>query len=584
MIQNKPGYRFLRLLIVLIFLSGFEQRLQAEDSFSHAVVATDHPLASQAGVEVVKKGGNVVDAAVASSFALSVVRPESCGIGGGGFMMIWNASNQKSYVIDYREVAPGLSKPDQFYTNGEKNEYQDSPSRTGHRSVAVPGTVAGLCYAVKHFGRLPLEEVIAPAIRLAEKGIKVDGFFMHVQKDLLKEFKQFPGYQLRFHSLWKDYLNSGSVWKTGDVFYSPQLKVLRLIQKEGAGGFYSGDVAANIVRESYKGGGLITENDLLNYKPVMRKSIKGSLNGFDVLGMPPPSSGGVTMIEIINIMNSWFKKNPGQDWDRYSMEDPESLQVLIEAMKYAYADRASYLGDPDFVNVPVQMMISSKHAKEIAAKIKIDKTESWEKYGSTIPVNDSGTSHISVMDASGNAVACTETINTHFGSYVVVPKYGIVLNNEMDDFTSQPGKPNAFGLIQSEANKIQPGKKPLSSMSPTILVKNGKAVYVAGASGGPKIISSTLQVILWMVLHQKSPEGAVGKPRLHHQWLPDQLFLEEKLYEKTAVLFKQKGHQVQQLSSIAAVQAVSRTAEDKSGQIQLSGASDPRKGGSPAGY
>ena len=187
-------------------------------------------------------------------------------------------------------------------------------------------------------------------------------------------------------------------------------------------------------------------------------------------------------------------------------------------------------------------------------------------------------------DASGNAVACTETINTHFGSYVVVPEYGIVLNNETDDFTSQPGKPNAFGLIQSEANKIQPGKKPLSSMSPTILVKNGKAVYVAGASGGPKIISSTLQVILWMVLHQKSPEEAVGKPRLHHQWLPNQLFLEVSLYEKIAVLFKQKGHQVQKTSSIAAVQAVSRTTENKSGQVQLSGASDPRKGGSPAGY
>lgn len=560
--------RTLILLVVLINSARAEE-------FSHAVVAADHRAASEAGVEILKKGGNAVDAAVATSFALSVVRPASCGIGGGGFMVIWDAENQTSIALDYREAAPEAADAD-FFTSQKTVDGQEELSVRGGRAVGVPGTVAGLCYANKHYGRLPLADVLQPAIRLAKRGVLIDQHDQSNQKSVLAKFRKYDGYGKRFSRLKQQYLNNGEPWAEGDRFYSPQLLTLEKIAAEGPSGFYSGEVAQAIVDACNADQGEMTLQDIGRPKVVEREPLQADFKGHRLLTMPPPSSGGVALIQTVKTLQAWEKLNdrPLQSVGRTT---PEYLHVLTEAMKHAFADRAQYLGDTDYADVPLQRMMSSQYAQQIAQRIQ-NKAQVSENYGRFFAADDSGTSHFSVIDQHGNAVACTETINLTYGSFVVVPKWGILLNDEMDDFAANPGKPNAFGLIQSEANAVQPRKKPLSSMTPTLAIKNGKAVFASGASGGPRIISATIQALLNRLIFGLSAQECSAMARIHHQWFPNELLMEPDLYDSLADSMRQRGHKVRKNASLAANQtAVSENS-------RLSGGSDPRKNGQPAGY
>lgn len=550
-----------------------------ENTYQNAVVAADHPLASAAGVAILKAGGNVVDAAVATSFALSVLRPASCGLGGGGFMVIWDAEKQQSVVIDYRERAPAAATPDMYAQLPGTDAQRKLASRQGPLAVAVPGDVAGLCYAVEKYGKLDLKIVMQPAILMARKGVPIDDHMRSIQAKMLNRIKNGTLNPERFQTLIDEYLNHGKPWGEKDRFFSPQLKSLELIAEKGRTGFYEGPIADAIVKVCGKrGGGILTNQDLLKTQPVIRKPLSTSFNGYTILTMPPPSSGGIAIIESFNMIHSLEKQLLNHPFGKLKYHSPRQIHLLTEVMKHAFADRAEYLGDADFVPVPIQRLTSQENARQLASRIDGEKTKPLKAYGRYVPPQDSGTSHLSVIDAAGNAVACTETINLTFGSYVVIPEYGIVMNNEMDDFAAIPGKPNAFGLIQSKANEIEPGKKPLSSMSPTIATKDGKAVFSAGASGGPIIISSTLQVLLNMIVFGMNPEQAVESPRIHHQWVPEDLLLENELFEQVGSKLKRWGHKTKKRSSLAATQAVSRQSDG------LRGHSDSRKHGAAAGY
>ncbi|HUG94009.1 MAG TPA: gamma-glutamyltransferase [Planctomycetaceae bacterium] len=550
----------------------------AERIYQHAVVAADHPLASEAGREILDRGGNVVDAAVATSFALSVVRPASCGIGGGGFMVIWDAKKQQAVALDYRERAPAGATRDMFVDPDNPKRPQGDLSRKGQLAVAVPGTVAGLCYASRTYGRLPLRAVLAPAIRLAREGVPVDDHDRQVQKDVLAAFAEHEQYRQRFAPLYQKYLNGGTPWQAGDRFHSPQADVLEAIAERGPDAFYGGPVAEAIVAEMQRGGGLITAADLAGMRPVARQPLQADFDGRHIVTMPPPSSGGVALIETLNLLAASAQAQPDAAVRRADHQSPERLHLLAESFKHAFADRAAFLGDTDFARVPVERLTSADYARRLAARIDRERTQPPAAYGSHALGDDGGTSHFSIIDRDGNAVACTETINTAFGSFVVEPRFGIVLNNEMDDFSAVPGQPNAFGLVQSEANAVEPGKKPLSSMTPTIVVEDGRAVHALGGSGGPRIISSTLQVLLNLTRHGMQPEQAVRLPRIHHQWFPDVLSVEDPLYGEVRGPLERRGHKVERRNRLAVVQAVSRSPDG------LRGASDPRKGGRPAGY
>ncbi len=545
--------------------------------YEQAVVAADHPLASAAGIVILKAGGNVVDAAVASSFALSVLRPASCGLGGGGFMVIWDAEQQKSVVIDYRERAPAAATPDMYAKLPGNDEQRKLASRQGPLAVAVPGTVAGLCYAVKEYGKLDLKTVMQPAILMAKRGVRINDHMRTIQSSMLERIKKGSLDPNQFSALIDEYLNHGKPWKDQDRFFSPQLKALELIAENGRAGFYEGPDALVAVCGK-QNGGLLTHQDLIETQPIIRKPLTTTFNGYTILTMPPPSSGGIAIVESFNMIHALENPLMNQSFTKLDYHSPQQIHLLTEVMKHAFADRAEYLGDMDFVPVPVERLTEQKYASQLASRIDAKKTKSLKDYGRYLPPQDGGTSHLSVLDAAGNAVACTETINLTFGSYVVVPEYGIVMNNEMDDFAAISGKPNAFGLIQSQANEIEPGKKPLSSMSPTIAVKDGKAVFSAGASGGPRIISSTLQVLLNMIVFGMHPEQAVEAPRIHHQWMPDELLLEKDLFKQVGDKLQQFGHATKKSSSLAATQAVSRQPDG------LRGHSDSRKHGVAAGY
>ncbi|WP_083233437.1 gamma-glutamyltransferase [Planctopirus hydrillae] len=536
-------------------------------SFEHGAVAADHPLASEAGAQMLRQGGNAVDAAVATSFALSVVRPASCGIGGGGFMVIWKAKEQKVFALDYREIAPAAATPEMYLK-------APMSSRRGAKAVAIPGTVAGLCQALKEHGTLDLATVLAPAIRLAREGYAIDEHDLAIQAETLKTLGQRDA---EYAGLYKRYLNAGKTWKLGEKFYSPQLPALEAIAKDGPQAFYEGTIAREMAQWMKEHGGIITAQDLANYKPRPRTPLQLDWRGGKVYTMPPPSSGGICLLQVLQILDAYSEKHPAQSLKALGHNTPQGLHLLTEAMKHAYADRAEFLGDTDFVQVPVEKLLSREHARDLASRIDLTKTFPPEHYGKFAPLNDAGTSHLSVIDREGNAVACTETINLTYGSYVVLPESGIILNNEMDDFAAVPGKPNAFGLLQSASNEVQPGKKPLSSMTPTLFIKDGQVQVAVGASGGPRIISSTIQVFLNSTEHQLEPAAAVASPRIHHQWMPNTLVIENKL-EGLGEELAAFGHEISQRSSLAITQLVTR----KDGKLWA--VSDPRKHGQPAGH
>jgi gamma-glutamyltranspeptidase/glutathione hydrolase len=559
---------------------------------AHGMVATDEQLGSQAGVEILQRGGNAVDAAVAVAFALAVVEPAAGNIGGGGFMLVRLAAGQTKF-LDYREVAPGKATRNMYIGADGKLIPNESAigSVIGYRSVAVPGTVAGLELALKTYGTLKLAEVMAPAIRLATEGFPVGAKLAHELEEEKSGLQQFYASKHIF-------LNDGKMLRVGDTLRQPELAAtLQRIARNGAAEFYRGETARVVVDDITQNGGIITLDDLAAYKPKVREVLRaqykmdereGAAHNWEVLTSPPPSSGGVAIIEALNIL----KDVPLKGWD-----DVESVHMVAETMRRVFADRATYLADPDYSKVPVAGLTDPCYAKDLAASIDPAHASSSKtvKAGTphtcaaasasvaptTISSNDGPhTTHFSVVDAAGNAVASTYTLNDSYGSHVTSPA-GFLLNDEMDDFTTQPGVPNAlFGLIQSDANAIAPGHRPLSSMSPTMLLRDGKLSFVTGSPGGPTIISATLlSVINWMRLGLDA-QAAINAPRFHHQWLPDQILMEQTFPESIEKALQARGFTTKRRGHIGLVNAIG--IDPKSGERL--GAADPRDNGAAAGY
>jgi gamma-glutamyltranspeptidase / glutathione hydrolase len=551
----------------------------------HGMVASDEPLASQAGVEILQRGGNAVDAAIATAFALAVVEPAAGNIGGGGFMLV-RFANGESNFFDYREVAPGKATRGMYINPDGKLDKQGSV--IGYRSIAVPGTVAGLALALRTNGTMKLAEVLQPAIRYAERGIPVTD-------KLQREFQDERPDLQRFSMSSRIFLNDGKMYHAGDTLLQPELAAtLKRIAKNGPDEFYRGETAQMLARDMANFGGLITLEDLAHYQPKIREVLQANytIGGqhWQVLSSPPPSSGGVAVIEALNMLQDI----PLKGWD-----DPQSVHMVAEVMRRTFADRAAYLADPDFSNVPITALTSPCYAKELAATIDPVRASSSKEVHAGNPhvcssgvsaslppntVNSLGegphTTHFSVVDAAGNAVASTFTLNDGYGSHVT-SSAGFVLNDEMDDFTTQPGVPNAlFGLIQSEANTIAPGKRPLSSMTPTIVLRDGQLSFVTGSPGGPTIISVTLLSILnWMRLGMDA-QSAINAPRFHHQWLPDELFLEKLFSPEMEEQMKTRGYEVKRRGHIGLINAIGIDAKTK----ERCGAADPRDNGSAIGY
>jgi gamma-glutamyltranspeptidase / glutathione hydrolase len=542
-------------------------------------------LASQAGVEILKRGGNAVDAAVATAFALAVVEPAAGNIGGGGFMLVRLASGKTTF-FDYREMAPGKATRDMYIKPDGKLDPE--ASTIGYRSIAVPGTVAGLALALKTEGTMKLADVMAPAIRLAEQGFPLS-------EKLIREFnEERPGLQ-RFSMSNRIFLNDGKMFHAGDTLQQPELAAtLKRIAKKGPGDFYQGETAQMLARDMAALGGLVTLDDLAHYQPKIREVLHATYtldaHRWEVLSAPPPSSGGVAVIEALNMLQDV----PLKGWD-----DPRSVHMVIEVMRRVFADRAAYLADPDFSDVPVAGLISPCYAKELLATIDpVRASSSKEIHAGNPHVCSSGvsasaapntiislgegphTTHFSVVDAAGNAVASTTTLNDSYGSHVT-SSAGFLLNDEMDDFTTQPGVPNAlFGLIQSEGNTIAPGKRPLSSMTPTILVRDGQLSFVTGSPGGPTIISVTLLSALnWMRLGMDA-QSAINAPRFHHQWMPDIVFIEKLFSTEMEEQLKARGYEVKRRGHIGLVNAIGIDPKSE----ERCGAADPRDDGSAVGY
>lgn len=476
------------------------------------VVSADE-YASKVGSEILKIGGNAIDAAVATGFALAVTYPQAGNIGGGGFMVI-RLKNGEAYTIDFREKAPAKAFANMFLD--ADGNYDQVKSRIGYLSSGVPGSIAGLLLAQEKFGKLKLKDVITPAINLAQKGFKLHYRMVENMVSSLDEFKHFPASM-------KIFTKKGKAYKEGEIFKQKDLaKTLKIILKDGKKSFYEGKIADLIINDMKKHGGIITRDDLKNYTTVMREPIVGNYRGYEYISMNLPSSGGVALNMLLNIMENF----PVAEW---GWNSSRTIHYCAEAMKRVYADRAEYLGDPDFVKMPVKQLLSKTYAKSIADSINPEKAVPSKdiSYGKFSDFEHKETTHYSVMDKDGNAVSVTTTINGVFGNYAVVDGAGFLLNNEMDDFSSKPGAPNMFGLVGSFANSIQPNKRMLSSMTPTILVKDNKPFMVIGSPGGSTIITTVFQVIMNVIDHKMDIQKAVNASRFHHQWLPDVLNYEK---------------------------------------------------------
>lgn len=540
----------LRVLVIMLILGGCASKQQ---SFTGGAVAADHPLASQVGVEILAAGGNAVDAAVATSFALSVVRPFSCGIGGGGFMLI-DSPLMEPVALNYRETSPENVGPTFFETHN---------SRIGGTAVGVPGTVAGLLAAHERYGKLPRSQILAPAIKLANGGFKPDTAFENALASVHNQLLDHPEYTKdvnRMLAIFSDRYR---------IINNDQAAALERISSKGVSGFYEGEIADAIVKSTK---GHLSLKDLYNYTPRWEEPLIIEMDeGKTIISMPPPSSGGVAIGQIIGLLQRCGAEAFAQDSAEFS-------QCLVESMKHAFADRAEHMADSAFVDVPVEKLLATSYLDKLAQRIVKHQTFNRHAYGSAMPPpDDDGTSHLCVVDKDGMTVSTTETINTSFGSLVLVEPFGFMLNNEMDDFSSPSGV-NVYGLRQSSKNLPEPGKRPLSSMSPTIVAHNGAPILVLGASGGPRIISSVVQVLLNVLWFGDEPIDALERPRLHHQWLPDRIDFEPEFKTTIRKSLELKGHNAGNRGHIGVVQVI---------QIDghaLKPSSDPRKGGMPSGF
>jgi gamma-glutamyltranspeptidase/glutathione hydrolase len=538
---------------------------------AHAAVASDHPLASAAGAGLLKAGGNAVDAACATALALGVLHPEASGIGGGGFALVYVAKEKKVHALDFRERAPAAITPGKFLKDGKA---VPALSKEGGLAVAVPGEVAGLGEMVKRWGKKPFSACVDPAQRLAAKGAPASWRLPQVLAAIAKE----PAPADPVFA--KMFLGPGMP-KEGEIFKRPELAAtLAKLRAGGPGAFYKGPIAAEIVKAVDAAGGVMTAEDLATYAPVERAPLETTHRGLRVLTMPPPSSGGVALVETLGILDARWPTLA--DLPKEGAASPAYLHTLAEAFKHAFADRARYLGDPDFVSVDVPKLTSAAYAAGLAKRITPGAVLPSDAYGSlgprAAPPKDGGTTHLVVIDAAGNAVSLTTTINLSFGARLVAGKTGIVLNNQMDDFVIQVGVPNAFGLIGNEQNAVAPKKRPLSSMTPTLVMDRDKVRVAVGGAGGPTIITATTEVLLDVVDWKMDAQAAVVAPRIHAQWFPDVVGAEPALPPATVAALGRTGQKIRPAPMIGKVNVLVRT--DKG----IDAASEPRSPSGPAGY
>lgn len=529
------------------------------------MVATVAPLATEAGVKVLKDGGNAIDAAVAVGLTLGVVDGANSGIGGGCFMLIRRADGS-IVALDGREMAPGAATRDMFIRNGKADP---ELSQTGALASGVPGSLAVYDYAETHFGKKNLKELILPAAEIADRGFVVSAGYARRLKASAKDLWEFGASREIY------FKNSRQTYGAGDTLRQKDLAAsYRHIAEEGVDWFYRGAFGAAVETWMKKNGGIVTAQDFRDYHILLREPVSTMYRGYEVVSFPPPSSGGVHVVEMLNIL---------EPFDLKKMDEVTRLHVIAEAMKLAFADRAYWLGDPDFANVP-RGLVEKKYGAELAKKINPEHTTVVPGHG--LPPGwdkeffKQHTTHFSVADAEGNWVACTATVNTSFGSKVVIPGTGIVMNNQMDDFSAQPGATNYFKLIGAEANSVGPGKRPLSSMSPTIVLKDHQPILALGAAGGPTIISQVLYALVNILDMGMSPEDAMLQPRLHHQWSPDELMVEKTMPLKLRAALAARGRAVGVTSAIGATQIVGRTKDGK----EFVGVADPRASGEAKGW
>ena len=512
----RAKYIYLNILFLpfVVYASIF-----SSDSIVHpevdqnGMVVSQHYLASSVGAQILEDGGNAYDASIAVAFALAVVLPRAGNIGGGGFMVMYDEKTDKSYSIDYREKAPALASKD-MYLNDD-GSVNNKRAREGILSIGVPGTVYGMWEVHKKFGSLPWKKLLDPAIKLAEEGFIMSPFMVDA---LNKRYKKLSNYKNFKKIFYKEY----PVQMNKRLLQLELAETLKIISKKGVKGFYGGEVADKIVTDMENREGLISLQDLKEYRPVWREPLKGNFKEYEIITMAPPSSGGIHIIQMLNILENFNLEELGHNSAAYAA-------LLSEVMKFAYADRSKYLADPDFFEVPTSRLISKQYAQAIFKKIKINKvTPSSEILpGKLIPYESEDTTHFSVADSFGNVVSNTYTLNSGYGSGVVITGTGIIMNNEMDDFVSAPGVPNQFGLLGGEANKIEPFKRPLSSMTPTLVFKDSSPIIATGSPGGSVIITAVLQFLLNMLVFDMEISDATVVPRIHHQWVPDILFLEK---------------------------------------------------------
>ena len=531
------------------------------------MVASHNVLSSKIAAEILSNGGNAIDAGAALGFALAVTLPRAGNIGGGGFMLLHIAKLNKTIAIDFRETAPSAARQEMFFDD-DGNVVLDETYRFSHKSSAIPGSVAGLAHIVEEYGTMTLAEVLAPAIRLARDGIEVT-YDLAADLAFSQRLKNNPA------SLRKFYKPDGSNYEVGEIFKQPDLAwTLSEIAAEGVDAFYRGSVAEKIVADMEAHNGLITLDDLANYEVVEREPVRGTYRGYDIAAMPAPSSGGTHVIQMLNILENFPLADMGA-------ESADALHLMAEAMKFSYADRSKYLGDPDFVEVPTETLVSKSYAKDIASKISMDKALSSDEIapGDLAIYESDETTHYSVVDSEGNMVGNTYTLMFSFGSGVVIEGTGILMNNNMGNFTLRSDIPDAFGLMGSENNLIRPNRRPVSSMSPVLVSRDNKPVLMTGSPGGSKIISANMQMILNVLEFGMNIADASVAPRIHHQWRPDALEIESGISPDTVSLLMDKGQSIK-FSQRSVNMGSLQTVMWKDGFFY--GFSDPRRPGAGA--
>lgn len=541
-----------------------DQAIFSNDAIQHPVwakngmVASQEALASDVGLQILKQGGNAVDAAVAVGFALAVTLPRAGNIGGGGFMMIYDAKQDKTIALDYREKAPSSASRD-MYLDEDGNAVSDL-SRYHGLAIGVPGTVAGLLKALEDHGTMSRGQVMAPAISLAENGIEVTAGLTESLEALSERMQKWPSTKKIFFKA------DGSAYQPGERLKQPELaKSLKLIAAQGKDGFYKGETARKLVKAVNEAGGSMSLQDLADYQAIAREPVKGSYRGYEIVSMPPPSSGGVHIVQILNILEGYPLKDYGQN-------SAQTIHLMAEAMQLAYADRAEYLGDADFVDVPVTGLTARPYADKLRNLINPNKATpaATIKANNPLPYESDQTTHFSIVDKEGNAVANTYTLNFSYGTGLVAEGTGILLNNEMDDFSAKPGVPNGYGLLGGEANAVEGNKRPLSSMSPTLVFKDSKPYIVTGSPGGSRIITTVTQVISNVIDHDMNIAEATHAPRIHDQWLPDEIRIEKALNVDTIKKLESMGHKVSAQEAMGSTQSIMITPNG------IYGSSDPR--------